>query len=228
MTLRQALQTTTAFLSASIATETGVSSVQRLYNAIPSSWTPPRVNLSPLAIVILYSLDLLGTVNTASATEKTQLGIKDRRQVNALIELILVLGLYKALTAGVGVPETRRIQSVLLRQESRNIELPEKERPVLLQEITLSLKALVEEGGEVGELLQRQHAVDILSGLNELSFNPSNPESERLSWTTQYETFLSRYRNCNSILMLDLLYQPCWLISQLCYIRRPRNGYEPN
>ena|SRR5271170_107735 len=192
MTLRQVFQTTTTFLSASIATETGLPLVQRLGCAIPPSWTPPQANLSQLGNVILYSLHLLQTINTAALTENSQPGIKDWRQVNALIEIIVVLGLYKAHTAGVGVPENRRIRSILLQQEGRNVELSQTERTILNQEMTSSLKTIVEGGGEIGETLKRKNTVDILAGLTELSFNPSNPESERLSWMIQYEDFISR------------------------------------
>jgi hypothetical protein len=226
MTLRQVFQTTTTFLSASIATEAGLPLVQRLGSAIPPSWTSPQTNLSQLGNVILYSLHLLQTVNTAALTENTQLGIKDWRQVNALIEIIVVLGLYKTLTAGVGVPENRRFRSILLQQEGRNVELSQTERTVLVQEMTSSLKTIVEGGGEIGETLQRKNTVDILAGLTELSFNPSNPETERLSWMIQYEDFISRYLACRFWLTLDFLYPRSWQISRRCYILRLRHGYE--
>jgi len=226
MTLRQVFQTSTTFLSASIATETGLPLIQRLDGAIPPSWTPPQANLSRLANVILYSLHLLRTINTAALTESSQLGIKDWRQVNALIEITVVLGLYKALTAGVGVLENRRVKGILLQQEGSNVELSQTERTLLIQKITSSLKTIVEGGGEIGETLQRKTVVDILCGLAELSFNPSNPESERLSWMIQYEDFISKYLACRLGLILGFLYGRFWQISPQCCILRLRHGYE--
>src|SRR5277367_22055 len=221
MTLRQVFQTTTTFLSASIATETGVSLVQRLGSAIPPSWTPAQANLSQLANVIIYSLHLLRTVNATALTESNQLGIKGWRQVNALIEIVVVLGLYKALTAGVGVSESRRVRRVFLQQAGGKVELSQTERTLLIQTITAGLKAIVEGGGEIGEALQRKNVLDILTGLTELSFNPSNPESERLPWVKQYEDFVSRYLVCRFGLMLGFLYRQSWRISRRCYILRP-------
>lgn len=193
-------EATSTFLSASIATETGLPLIQRLYNAIPSSWTPPRPSLTQQLNVILYSLSLLKTIHTAVIVENSQLGIKDWRQVNALIEIILVLGLYKILSPGVGIPESRRIKSVLLANEGRRDELSVEERQYVIGFIVSSLKGIVEDGGEVGETLQRKYLVDILSGMTELAFNRSYPESERLPWKTQYESFLSKYTHTQTIL----------------------------
>lgn len=192
MTLRQVLQTTTSFLSASIATETGLPLVQRLNNAIPPSWTRPRANLSHLADVIAYSLHLLQTVNMAVLADNTELGIKDWRQINALVEIVLVLGLYNSLTVGVGVPENRRVRSILLEHEGRSVEFSQSERMFLIENITSSLEAICTGGGQLGQMLQRKNTVDILSGLMEMSFNPSICVSQRDHWTTQYEAFVSK------------------------------------
>ena len=140
-----------------------------------------------------YSLDLLTTIDAAAVTETSQLGIKDWRQLNALIEIIVVLGLYKVLSPGTGVPENRRIKSVLLAQEGQRDTFSDEECRYILENIVRKLKEIVEHGGEVGDNLRRKHLVDILSGIAELSFNPSFLEAERLYWNQQYEVFLSKY-----------------------------------
>lgn len=192
-TLREAIQSTATFLSSSISTETGLPLIQRLYNTIPPSWTPPEDSLTQHSEIILYSLDLLKTIHAANVRENNQLGIKDWRQANALIEIILVLGLYKVLSSGVGIPENRRVKSIFLAHEGRRHDFSEEERRFLLQSIISGLKGIVVEGGEIGEMLQRKHLIDILTGIIELSFNPLFPEDERLPWNTQYETLLSAY-----------------------------------
>jgi hypothetical protein len=192
-TLRETLQATSTFLSASIATETSLPLVQRLYSTIPSSWTPSKDHLSKQAGVVLYGLDLLKMIYEAAITENSQLGIKDWRQVNAVVEIILVLGLYKILSPGVGIPESRRVKSVMLAREGLRNSISVDERQFLLQSIVSIMKETMERGGELGETLQRKHVVDILSGMAELAYNPSYPESERLQWKSQYNTFLSKY-----------------------------------
>ena len=191
-TLREAILSTTTFLSGAIATEKGLPLVQRLHDTISQSWTPSKTSLSQQTEVILYCLFLLKEIRTAVGSIDGQLGIKDWRQVNALVEIILALGLYKVLSPGVGVPESRRSKSILLEREGQR-GFSEDERRFLLQSIVLDLKGIVEQGGEIGESLRGKHLVDILSGLTELAFSPSHPESERLSWKKEYEDFLSKY-----------------------------------
>ena len=191
-TLREAIQLITTFLSASIATEIGLPLVQRLHNTIPQSWTPPKPSLSQQAEVILYSLFLLKETHTAVGSVDGQLGIKDWRHVNALVDIILALGLHKVLSPGVGVLESRRNKSVLLEREGQRV-FSEDERQFLLKYVVSDLKGIVEHGGEIGKSLRGKHLVDILSGLTELAFSPSNSESERVSWNKEYKDFLSKF-----------------------------------
>jgi hypothetical protein len=189
---REAIQFTTTFLSASIVTETGLPLVQRLHDTIPQSWTPPKPSLSQQAEVILYSLSLLKEIHTAVESVDGQLGIKDWRQINALVNIILALGLYKVVSPGVGVPESRRTKSVLLEREGQRV-FSEDERWFLLKSVVSNLKGIVEQGGEIGKSLRGKHLIDILGGLTELAFSPSNSESERLSWNKEYKDFLSKF-----------------------------------
>jgi hypothetical protein len=190
MSLREAIQTTSTFLSASIATETGLPLIQRLHNTIPPSWTPPQTELTRHTQVILYTLDLLRHVHTASLNENSQLGIKDWRHVNALLEIIVVLGLYKVLPSGVGIPESRRVKSVLLSREGQNEIIPDNEKTLQIDSIVSSFMSMMEENGEIGETLRRKHLVDILSGILNLSYNPSYSKSARTFWISSYERFL--------------------------------------
>ena len=189
----EAIQTISTFLSASVQTKAGVSLIQRLYDAIPSSWETPSPTLSRHAQIIVYSLDLLQTIHTASLTENTQLGIKDWRQVNALNEIILILGLYRVLSPGVGVLESRRLKSAFLTREGDTDLFSEDDRMHLLQSIISRLESIVSKGGEIGETIRRKLAVDILSGMVELSYNPLISESKRDEWECRYKKFLSRY-----------------------------------
>ena len=187
--VQEAIQTAGRFLSASVATETGLPLVQRLHGAIPSLWTPRHLVDTEQAQVILYSLDLLNTIHVARGA---QLGIKGWRQVNALVEIIIVLGLYKCLSIGVGIPESKRTKSILLEREGLRGLFPDGERRIVLESIVSQFRTIMEQGGEVGESMQRKHRTDLVSGLAELSFNPSFSPEDRTSWKTQYESFLSQ------------------------------------
>lgn len=196
---REAIQQIFIFLSAFVRAGNGTTTlVHQLHNAIPSAREPLLQSLSQQSQVVLYSLDLLQEVNSASLNENIQLGIKDWRQVNALIEITLILGLYRVLSPGVGVPENRRIKSVLLDRERSQYAFHDQERMPLLQAITSRLEGILVEGGEIGETLKRKHTIDILSGMVELSYNPLFPDSERKEYEARYKTFLLRYTSGDS------------------------------
>src|ERR1700743_2989047 len=95
-TIRKALEATSAFLSASVETDTGLSLISRLHGSIPPSSMPSST--SELVQVIMYGAHILKGIDDVVVSENAQLGIKDWRLVNALVEIILVLGLYKAWT----------------------------------------------------------------------------------------------------------------------------------
>jgi hypothetical protein len=189
----EAIQSASTFLSASVATETGLSVVQLLHNAIPPSAKAAKPGSTRTSEVVTYSLLLLRATHAAVLAEKRQLGVKGWRQVNALIEVIVILGLYRSLTPGVGVPESRRIKSILLIKERQPEMLSEDERVLLLESIISEFTEIVEQGGEIGQNLQRRHLIAILSGLTELSFNPSIPIHQRNIWKVKYENFVSKY-----------------------------------
>jgi hypothetical protein len=194
MSVREAIQTTSTFLSASVETESGLPLIERLHQKISSSWTPPPAAVSRQAQVILYAVDLLKAISIAVRNEQSQLGIKDWRQVNALTEIILVLGLYKALTPGVGIPESRRVKSVLLGSETQREVLSLEERELLLQSIILELKETIEAKGEFGDTFRRKYLTDLISGMLNLAFDPTFPEAGRSKWKPVYEDLLSRYK----------------------------------
>jgi hypothetical protein len=184
--LQRAVQAASEFLSPVLQTETGTPLVQRLGAAIPESWKPPLQIDNDQSKVILYGLELFNNLHIANGS---QLGIKDWRTVYALLDIIVVLGLYKCLSPGVG----KRTNSILLQNEGRRDLFPEYERKMLLEAIMSQLAKTVKEGGEVGESLQKKYRIDIISGLAELAFNPTFPENEREPWKQRYESFLLTY-----------------------------------
>lgn len=189
--VRDAIQIISTFLSVSVDTDSGLPLIQRLHNGISALWTPPLTSPSQQTEVILYALDLLRTIHIAVEAENGQLGIKDWRHVNALVDVIVVLGLYKALSSGVGLPENRKVKSILLANEGQRDELPPNDRKVILETFVSIFKTIIEEGGDVGENFQRRFNVDIISAMADLAFNPLYPESDQSKWKEQYNSFLA-------------------------------------
>jgi|SRR5579859_2403769 len=200
-TFHEAIRTVSAFLSTSLHTETGIPLVQRLHGAISATWTPPQAGLSQQTDVVLYSLDILKAVLGAAVAENHQLGIKVWRQINALIEIILVLGLYKSLAPGVGVPESRRVKSIILTTEGRQDALPVPEKALLLRTIVRDLKQVLEDGGEIAETLKTKYLVELVSAMADLAFNPAFTSEDRDSSNSGYESFMEKYRSLSRVLI---------------------------
>jgi hypothetical protein len=192
-TLRQAIADAAAFLAPSVDTASGQSLVRRLSDNIPATWPSPQESGSPPFRVVSYCLVLLQAIHQTAKDADSQLGVKDWRQANALIDIIIILGLYRVLPEGVGPPESQRRKSILLEHEGQHVRYPENERRPLEENITTTLLNTVNEGGEIGESLLRKNFVDILSGILDLAFNPEYPDSDRLPWHSQYEQTLSKY-----------------------------------
>jgi hypothetical protein len=200
-TFREAIQTVSAFLSTTLHTETGTPLVQRLHDAISATWTPPQAGLSQQTDVVLYCLDILKAVLAAAVAENHQLGIKDWRQIHALIEIILVLGLYKSLSPGVGVPEFRRVKSIILAAEGRQDAIPVIEKALLLRTIVSDLRMIFEDGGEVAETLKAKYLVELVSAMADLAFNPAFPSEDRVSSNPDYESFIKKYLSLLCVLI---------------------------
>jgi hypothetical protein len=184
-TLREAILAVQTFLSASLPTETGRPISELLQDAIPTSWTPRDLVQTGPSKVILYSLDLLGAIHDRRGP---QLGSQDWSAINALVELVVELGLNKSLSPGVGTADSRRMSRLL--QTERQMLVPENDRKVLLESIVLQFMRMIDEGGELGvSLYKGRPCRAVISGLAELSFNPSFTQEDRDKWNLQYESW---------------------------------------
>jgi len=130
-------------------------------------------------------------IHRASKQENNQLGVKDWRQLNALIDIIIALGLYKVQPLGLGPPEYVKQKSILLAHEAQKAQYCQHERKPLEEKITATFKSIIDQGGEIGETLQRKHFIDVLSGIIDLAFNPEYPQQERIVWKSQYDDIIT-------------------------------------
>ena len=167
--------------------------VLRFYDSIPSSQTGRDPSLSPQLQVILYCCQLLLDVHIAAQAQNTQLGIRDWKHVNALFDVIIVLGVYKSLPSGVGIPQSRRIQSGILAQEQPRHLVSEEEKRAALIGITAAFKTIINEGGEISDALRNKHLVDYIAVLANLAFNPDySSDPQAALWKSEFKELLSR------------------------------------
>jgi hypothetical protein len=190
-TLGDAIRNVSSFLAVSADTSSRPSLLRRLSDQIPETWPSPNESTSREFRVVCYSLDLLETLHRATKGKNGQLGVKDWRLVNALVDLIIVLGLYRVLSPGVGPPESLRKKSLLLAKDAQNIRYPVEERKPLEQRIISMLISIIDDGGEIGDSLQRKNFVDILGGILDLAYNPEYPQPDRARWKSQYEQIVA-------------------------------------
>jgi hypothetical protein len=192
-TVKHFLEITSKFLSVFIHNPASpVPPFQRLQNTIPAEWPPPA-NVSQQTLVLLYSLDLLSSLAAAVHDQNYHLGIKDWRQLTALVEFIIVVGEYKSLSAGAGVSSGRTVTSVVLTPWIEGWELSLEERVQVLERFVGVFKGIVDRGGEVGDMFRKKFLVDIITGMTELAYNPVLPEETRAHWLVEYQDHLKWY-----------------------------------
>lgn len=108
--------------------------------------------------------------------------LKSRRITDGLLDLIFLEGIYPSLSPGVGIPIERRVRSVLKGSIVTRISAEhgqEMKDKTLLIKITESLTQIAtsKENG-LGPALQDRTLVDLIAGLGELAYNPTNANEE--------------------------------------------------
>ena len=190
---KEAISQASIFLKASIPQTPGPRLIQRLQAVLPPSWSSPLPTLDSVSQIIVYPTTLLKTIAQQVNSEHLELGAKDWIQINALGDFIVILGIYKLLSVGVGVSEEKRGGGKILTREARDVEIPVAERRGLLQFIIGTLKEILDQGGVVAENFRRRYLVHYLSGICELAFNPSYPAKVSEPFKLEYTNLLSMY-----------------------------------
>ena len=107
---------------------------------------------------------------------------KSRRIVDGLLDLISLEGIYPSLSPDVGIPIERRVRSVLkggiVTRISAEDDQESKDRTLLIK-ITENLKQIAtSKGNGLKPALQDSTLVDLIAGLGELAYNPTNANEE--------------------------------------------------
>lgn len=164
--------------------------------------------------VIQRSLELLRNLHAQISEEQSTApsGLRlespnERRIVTALLDLIVLEGIYPALSPGVGIPIERRarsftLPSLITKGSSRVEELVEPDRQLLGAIVDTLYKLLAPSStyqsaeswsrrfkGVEGAIRERC-LVDTIAASGELAFNPECPDDQRRELTASFLKFL--------------------------------------
>ena len=163
-------------------------------------------NGDELGPIIAYAISLVQNIHAhlltkykKSPSPEVIFSPKDRRIIIALLDLLVLEGIYSCLTPGVGVPLERRAKAIILPSSkalSGDIRSIQKLQNInVLKDVILALSSLLPNSrGEVVELLKERCLVDLVAGCGELAFNPSQVDGltkdEKKTWEARWESLI--------------------------------------
>lgn len=134
-------------------------------------------------VVIEKALDLLGYIYQACRSinvDVDQVDLvatpKNQKTIGALIDLIVIEGIYPGLTPGVGVPMERRLKSALKRdfvmtQKTEN-QCDRASHDRLLDMIVSRMYTMAVSQSGLAPSIQERAYVDLIAAASQLAFNP--------------------------------------------------------
>lgn len=122
---------------------------------------------------------LLSDPNTSNISKVLQ-SSSGRRTVDGLLDLISLEGIYPSLSPGVGIPIERRVRSILQGGVVTQLVTEAQGGGDLLVEVIDGLYPVVKEGGSgLGLALRERTLVDVIAGVGQLAFDPSESTQRR-------------------------------------------------
>ncbi|KAH0609059.1 uncharacterized protein H6S33_001287 [Morchella sextelata] len=166
--------------------------LDRLALTLPPSPTPsptPSPAQTLAHKVLTHALRLLHTISTtptptaAPATTALE-NATDNRTLNALLDLLVLEGIYPSLSPGIGIPLSRRARNFVIPASRGRITEVEDRRDVqLLGSVVEGLLEALGSGGAAARSMRERCLVDVLAGCGELAFGPGDGgEGEREVW----------------------------------------------
>lgn len=162
-------------------------------------------NGDELGPVIAYAISLVQNIHAHLLTKYKSFpspedifSPKDRRIIIALLDLLVLEGIYPCLTPGVGVPLERRAK-VIIHPPPKTLSGGIRNRDRLqdinvLTDVILALSGLQDGRGEAAELLKDRYLVDLVAGYGELAFNPAQDNGltrdEKSTWGARWESLI--------------------------------------
>ena len=118
-----------------------------------------------------------------------------RRVIHGLLDLISLEGIYPCLSPGVGIPIERRVKSVLQGGVVTQPVTEAQEGKELLTEIVDGLYPVVKEAGNgLGLALRERTLVDVIAGVGQLAFEPSQTDQQgQRRHVIVFEVLLGQY-----------------------------------
>lgn len=160
--------------------------------------------------IIDKALGILGhlhssCVNTSNGIDQLEPLSNQRGQkvVNALLDLVVLEGIYPSVSSGVGVPVERRLKSALKGEftirslgETSGGRLEDKRLLIHVVDrlcpISLSRKGLASS-------IQHRMSVDLIAAVGELAFSPAWDNDTRRQSAPSFKEIIERYVSCSHL-----------------------------
>lgn len=144
---------------------------------------------------ISYAIFLLRELDAASISDHNErpdvfsIALNDMKTVNALLDFLVIDGIYPNISCGVGIPIAKRRKGPPSREnvsQSQNLDT--------LKIILRQLLKIVDSEDDVSTVVMGgQYSTDILSGLAEIGYNPRNKsDSQSPSYQKFFQEFIER------------------------------------
>lgn len=128
---------------------------------------------------------------------------QSRKIVQGLIDLVILEGIYPALSPGIGVPIEKRLKSImkggLVAKPSEELRIPETDRQFLLVQIVDALVPIVLYNGPTSVLVKERMMVDLIAALGDLAYSPLFRIESKDSFISMLDDLFKR----------SVHYQPC-------------------
>lgn len=162
---------------AQLLTHRNLPLLDRLALTLPPSPTPdPAQTLANKVLThALHLLHAISTTPTPTSTLATTAleNATDNRTLNALLDLLVLEGVYPSLSPGVGIPLSRRARNfVIPASRGRITEIEDRRDVQLLESVVEGLLEALGGGGPAARAVRERCLVDVLAGCGELAFGP--------------------------------------------------------
>lgn len=120
---------------------------------------------------------------------------RSRKVVDALLDLVVLEGIYPSLSSGVGVPVERRLKSALKGFTTRSLSEKSGGRPEdqqLLSGIVECLYPIYLSNIGLATSVQERVSVDLIAALGELAFSPAFDTRTRQHFTSTFKDIIDR------------------------------------
>ncbi|KAL8669542.1 MAG: hypothetical protein Q9168_005874, partial [Polycauliona sp. 1 TL-2023] len=177
-------------------------------------------------IIIQKTLELLANLHeisckTSQDPDQARASATDSRVIDALLDLVVIEGIYPCLMTGVGIPIELRLKSALkgdvsVRQLSQQTDVPSHDVEIIKTIIDCLYPILRSRNG-LASSVETRMLVDLIAIVGQAAFSSALAAGSRQQYTTMFDSLLDRPSIDILPILTSLLHPSCpdWLRSPI-------------